>query len=96
MPPAKNNATIEERGRRAAPSPRTTNEIHLGHQLCNATQPDDPARRCIRYLEHPGPHQTFVSEWNDGDKEARRRPRPASAAPKHESRRPPKRRPFRR
>jgi len=88
-----NNGTIEVARRLP---PRTTNEIHLSHQLCNAPQPDDPARRCIRYADHTGPHQTFVSEWNEGDKESRRRPRPASAAPKHEPKRQPKRRPFRR
>lgn len=70
--------------------------FHLSHQLCNAAQPDDPARRCIRYENHPGPHQTFVSEWNDGDKEARRRPRPNAAPAKQEPRRQQKRRPFRR
>ena len=91
--PAENNGTMKERG--CISSPRATNEIPLSHQLCNAPQPDDPARRCIRYLDHPGPHQTFVSEWNEGDKESRRRPRPASAAPKHEPKGRPKRRPFR-
>src|SRR5204863_398580 len=90
--PAKNNGTIEVRRHIATAN---HHEIHLSHQLCNAPQPDDPARRCIRYLDHTGSHQTFVSEWNEGDKESRRRPRPVSAAPKHESKRPPKRRPFR-
>ena len=92
---AGNNGTIEEQASTIG-ARRFANEIHLSHQLCNAPQPDDPARRCIRYVDHPGPHQTFVSEWNEGDKEARRRPRPASAAPKHEPKGRPKRRPFRR
>ena len=92
---AGNNGTIEEQA--STIGAQFANEIDLSHQLCNAPQPDDPARRCIRYESHPGPHQTFVSEWNEGDKESRRRPRPASAAPKHDPRGgKPKRRPFRR
>jgi hypothetical protein len=68
----------------------------LSLQLCNIPQPDDTARRCIRYENHPGPHQTFVSEWNEGDKEARRRPRPATAAPKHHPKWNGRSKPFRR
>src|SRR5258708_26186003 len=89
------NGTIEEQAS-TIDARRFANEIHLSHQLCNAPQPDDPARRCIRYADHQGPHQTFVSEWNEGDKDSRRRPRPASAAPKHEPKGKPNRRPFRR
>ncbi|HZT28404.1 MAG TPA: hypothetical protein VFA33_00875 [Bryobacteraceae bacterium] len=57
----------------------------MSHQLCNARQPDDEARRCIRYLNHEGPHQSFVAEWNDGDREARRRrPQPLETTTRQE------------
>ena len=76
---------------------RIASEILLSHQLCNARQPDDEARRCIRYLNHEGPHQSFVAEWNDGDREARRRrAQPVEAAPKQDSSRRAKKRPKRR
>ena len=74
----------------------------LGHfwkalvgQFCRAPKPDDPNRRCIRYGNHPGPHQTFVSEWYEGEKEARRRPRAVIAAPTHQPKWKHKRNPFR-
>jgi len=41
--------------------------------LCQAIQPDGKFQRCIRFQDHPGPHQTFVAEWGDGDACSRRR-----------------------
>jgi hypothetical protein len=49
-------------------------------ELCNAYQPDSPSGRCIRFSHHGGPHQTFVSEWNEGEMTSRRRAPPLAKA----------------
>jgi len=62
--------------------------------LCQATQPDGKFQRCIRFHDHPGPHQTFVAEWSDGDACSHRRQSgavcsiPAAAARRNPLRRP--------
>jgi hypothetical protein len=64
--------------------------------LCQALQPDGRFQRCIRFENHPGQHQTFVAEWNEGDANSRRRQTGASfAAPPVAFRRPPVQRQFR-
>ena len=46
---------------------------HKETGLCQALQPDGRFQRCIRFEAHPGPHQTFVAEWSEGDQSSRRR-----------------------
>jgi hypothetical protein len=51
--------------------------------LCQSIQPDGKLQRCIRFENHPGPHQTFVAEWTEGEPCSRRRQtrEPMGAAP---------------
>jgi hypothetical protein len=56
--------------------------------LCSAQQPDKSTGRCILYCGHPGMHQTFVAEWQEGAAHSRRRqtrsilPSPVHTAPR--------------
>ncbi|HME06893.1 MAG TPA: hypothetical protein VKG25_07575 [Bryobacteraceae bacterium] len=63
--------------------------------LCQAVQPDGRSQRCIRFQDHPGPHQTFVAEWNDGDDSSRRRQTPVRTVAPPGVRRPPAQRQWR-
>ena len=42
-------------------------------RLCCVPQPGSNKHDCIMYLGPGGPHQSFVSLWNDGDVAAKRR-----------------------
>jgi hypothetical protein len=50
--------------------------VNINSELCEARQPDGHCARCIREAGHSGAHQTFVSEWQDGEGASRRRQRP--------------------
>jgi hypothetical protein len=45
-------------------------------EICSVPEPSSPTGRCILFRHHNGPHQSFVSEWGEGELKSRRRARP--------------------